>query len=124
MRGLHGYVGAGLVLIAVGCASAPPQSLTTQLARSDASIAQAEQAGAKRGEFPELQLAKDKRAHAQEALVAHKYELSMQLAEQSQVDAQYAGVKAQADQASDSIAEIKRSNDALRAEASRNSPQP
>lgn len=125
MTVLNRYLGVGLTLaIAVGCATAPPQSLTTQLARTDASIAQAEQAGARRGDLPELQLAKEKRGQAQEALVRRKYELSLQLAEQSQVDAQYAGIKSQADQAADSITEVQRSNETLRRETLRNTSPP
>ena len=107
-----------------GCAHAPPQALTTQLARTDASIAQATQSGAPQGGLPELELAKDKRAKAQDALVHRKYDLSMQLAEQAQLDAQYAGIKSQADQAADSVIAVHRSNETLRNEAQRNTPTP
>jgi hypothetical protein len=107
-------------VMSAGCAHAPPQSLTTQLARTDSSIAQAEQSGAPQGGLPELQLAKDKRARAQEALVRRNYDASMQLAQQAQVDAQFASLKAQRDRAMDSAAEVERSNQTLRNETRRN----
>jgi len=113
-----------LVLLVSACAHTPPQSLVTQLARTDASITQAEQSGTPQGGVPELEQAKDKRAKAQDALVHHKYDVSMQFAEQAQVDAQYAGIKSQAAQAANSVAEVRRSNESLRNEAQRNATPP
>lgn len=115
------YLSAGGVcaLLAIGCASGPPRALTSQLASADTSIQQAEQAGAAQGGLVELQQAKDKRAQAQAALHDRKYDLSMQLAQQAQMDAQYASTKAQAKQNMRNAAEADRSNETLREETDR-----
>ena len=65
-------------------------------------------------------MAKDKRARAEDDLSHHHYDESMRLAQQAQLDAQFASRKSQADLAMRSASELKRSNDALRSEASRN----
>jgi hypothetical protein len=105
------------VVTLTGCATTPPQSLTEQLAKTDASIEQARQAGAAKGGLPELQQAIDKRARAQDALEQRHYDIAMRMAQQAQVDAQYASRKSQADQAIRSATELQRSNEALRNEA-------
>jgi hypothetical protein len=110
-------------VLAIGCSSSPPRELTTQLAKTDSSIAQAEQAGAAQGGLAELQQAKDKRASAEEALTDHKYDLSMQLAQQAQVDAQLASNRAQAKQARRSASEVSRSTETLRDETLRNTDE-
>jgi len=112
------------MLALMGCASTPPQSLTQQLAKTDASIEQARQAGAAKGGLPELQQAIDKRARAQDALEQHDYDIAMRMAQQAQVDAQYASRKSQADQAIRSATELQRSNETLRTEAQPTAPPP
>jgi len=107
------------VLVGMGCASKPPQALKDQLARTDSSIQQAEQAGAAQGGLPELQKAKDKRANAQDAMSDHKYDTALQLAQQAQLDAQYASRKSEADRADHSAAEVERGHDALQEETER-----
>jgi len=106
-------------MFALGCASTPPRELTEQIAKTDASIDQARQAGAATGGLPELQMATDKRARAQQELEQHHYDVAMRMAQQAQVDAQYASRKSQADQSIRSAAELQRSNEALRVEAER-----
>jgi hypothetical protein len=108
-----------LAILAIGCASQPPQALTTQLAKTDTSIQQAEQAGAAENGLVELQQAKDKRAEAQKALRAKDYDVALRLAQQAQVDAQYASQKSEAREAEESAVEVQRANDAVRREAER-----
>jgi len=113
-------LGTALMSVAmIGCASTPPRALTEQLAKTDASIEQARQAGAASGGLPELQTATDKRARAQEEIEQHHYDIAMHLAQQAQLDAQFASRKSQADKAISSAAELQRSNEALRVEAER-----
>ena len=69
--------------------------------------------------MPELATATNKRAQAQDALQRGDYDVAMRMAQQAQVDAQYASRKSQADQSIRSAAELQRSNEALRDEASR-----
>lgn len=109
----------GAILFA-GCASGPPPALKSQLTGTDTSIAQAEQSGAAQGALPELQSAKDKRAKAQDAYGDKKWDLSMQLAQEAQVDAQYAASKSQANKAEKSADEVDRATDRLRDETERN----
>jgi hypothetical protein len=116
-----GIASACIALLAIGCASTkPPAALTSQFVGTDTSIAQAEQAGAAQGALPELQSAKDKRASAQQALEEKKYDVAMRLAQQAQVDAQFAARKAQSAQAQKSAEEVDRSTDKLRDETERN----
>lgn len=114
------WIYSTLAAIAItACASTPPQALTEQMAKTDASIEQAQQAGAAKGGLPELATATNKRSQAQDALQRGDYDVAMRMAQQAQVDAQYASRKSQADQSIRSAAELQRSNEALRDEASR-----
>lgn len=106
-------------VFAVSCASEPPRALTTQLAVTDSSIQQAEQGGAADHALPELQMAKDKRGRAQRAFDDKEYDDAMRLAQQAQLDAQYASRKSQAEQNQRSAAEVQRGHDTLRREAER-----
>jgi hypothetical protein len=106
-------------LLATACASGPPEALKIQLASTDTSIQQAEQAGAAQNGLAELQLAKDKRAAAQRALDDKKYDTAIHLAQQAQVDAQYASRKSQTSEISRGAAEIERGHDALQRETDR-----
>ena len=112
------------VAVGVGCASDPPQSLKAQLAQTDTSIVQAEQAGAAQGGLPELQQAKDKRARAHELVKKHDYDEAMQYAQQAQLDAQYASRKSEADRANRTASEVRKGHETLREETERNLEQP
>lgn len=106
--------------VGVGCASDPPQSLKAQLAQTDTSIAQAEQAGAAQSGLTELQQAKDKRAKAQDAVKDHDYDVAMRLAQQAQLDAQYASRKSESERANRTAAEVRKGHETLREETERN----
>jgi hypothetical protein len=111
---------AACTVLAVACASGPPKALEAQLAGTDNSIAQAEQSGAAKGALTELQVAKDKRAKAQDAFDKKDWDVSMRLAQQAQADAAFAAKKAQAGQAQASAVEVDRGTEELRAETERN----
>lgn len=105
---------------AVGaCSTNPPQDVVEQMTRTQASIEQAQQSGAQQGALAELQLAKDKHTSAQQALDKRDYERALHLAQEAQVDAQYAAAKAQAEQAQAAAAQVQDSIRALRQEATR-----
>lgn len=109
-----------ITVIAGGCAYQQPTEVTTQMARADSSIRQAEQSGAEQGALPELQAAKDKFAEAQRALEKKNKEgdaLAIRLAQQAQVDAQYAATKAQSKQQQQAAQEVRSSIEAARQEA-------
>jgi hypothetical protein len=109
--------------LTLGCASGPPRELESQLVGTDTSIAQAEQSGAAQGALPELQIAKDKRARAQQAFDKKDWDLALQLARQAQADAIYASKKAQAEQAHKAALEVDRGTEKLRSETERNLAQ-
>jgi hypothetical protein len=111
---------AACTVFAFACASGPPKELEAQLVGADTSIAQAEQSGAARGALAELQVAKDKRAKAQDALEEKDWDVSMRFAQQAQADAEFAAKKAQAGLAQQSAAEVDRGTEKLRSETERN----
>ncbi len=112
------------ISVATGaCASyRQPSEVTAQMARTESSIKQAEQSGAQLGALPELQSAKDKFADAEKALQKKNKEgdaLAISLAQQAQLDAQYAAAKAQSKQQQQSANEVRSGTDAVRDEAAR-----
>lgn len=111
----------GLIVFAGGCSTNPPADVVAQVTRTETSIAQAEQAGALQGALPELQRAKDKLAAAQQAFGKHDYDVTLRLAQEAQLDAQYAAAKAQTAQAQKAAVDVQQSLDTLRQEASRSS---
>jgi len=107
------------ILSLSACSTNPPQDVVQQMTRTQTSIAQAEQAGAPKGALPEFQQAKDKQANAQQALDKRDYERALHLAQEAQLDAQYAAAKAQSEQAQAAAAEVQNSVRDLRQEAGR-----
>jgi len=118
------YSGLLATVFFLGCATKPPEALKLQLAQTDTSIAQAEQAGAADGSLAELQQAKDKRAGAQAALKERDYDEAMQLAKQAQVDAQFASRKSAAARLQKGADEVERGHDLLRVETERKANEP
>jgi hypothetical protein len=87
------------------------------MARTEASIHQAEQSGAEQGALQELQAARDKFADAQRALEKKNKDgdaEAVKLAQQAQVDAQYAAAKAQANQQQQAAQEVRSSVNTVR----------
>lgn len=112
-------LGAALTALAVsGCAHQPATEITAQMARAQSSIAQAEQSGAQQSALPELQAAKDKFAEAQRALDKKDEQQALRLAQQAQIDAQYAAAKAQTHRQQQAAEEVRSSTDVLRRETS------
>lgn len=109
------------VLLA-GCAG-PGQPPTAEMATAQASIAQAETAGAVQQAPVELLSARDKFGRAQAAVREERYEQARRLAAQAEVDAELAERKARAVKAQAAAQELARSNDLLRQEIERNRRQ-
>jgi hypothetical protein len=116
------WVGGALVFGA--CASQPKQETITQLAKTESSIQQAEQMGALEGALPELQQARDKLAEAQGALQRKQEGSAIRLAQQAQVDAQYAASKAQAAREQRAASEVKQGVNTVRETATDTSSTP
>jgi hypothetical protein len=104
----------GVAIVCGACASQPKQETITQLAKTESSIKQAEQMGAQQGALPELQTARDKLADAQGALQRKQEGQAIRLAQQAQVDAQYAAAKAQTLREQQAAAEVKQGVDTVR----------
>lgn len=109
------------------CAYQRPAEVTAQMARTESALQQAEQAGAQEKALPEYQGAKDKFADAQEALGKNSKagdERAVSLAQQAQVDAQFAAAKAQSARQEEAAREVAEGVDALRQEATRDAASP
>jgi len=109
------------------CAYQRPAEVTAQMARTESALQQAEQAGAQEESLPEYQGARDKFADAQEALKKENKEgdrIALHLAQQAQVDAQFAAAKAQTARQEEAAQEVVDGLDVLRKEASRETGSP
>lgn len=107
---------SAMALLVSACASKPPEDIPLQLERTQTTISQAEKAGANQSALPELQVAKDKFARAQQAMTAKEYDTAREIAKQAQVDAEFALVKTQAAEAQRAAKEAAESNRTLRQE--------
>lgn len=102
------------------CAHEPSVDVRAQLARTENSITQAEQAGAGQGALPDLQAAKDKLADAQAQLDKKSDDgnaRALRLAQQAEVDAQYAAAKSQSQQQRQAAQQLQESIESLRRQA-------
>jgi hypothetical protein len=104
----------GLALICGACASQPKQETITQIAKTESTINQAEQLGAQENALPDLQQARDKLAEAKGAMQRKEDGQAIRLAQQAQVDAQYAAAKAQAEREQKAAAEVKQGVNTVR----------
>lgn len=105
-----------------GCAHQPSAEAVAQVARTQTSIQQAEQAGATQSALQDLQAAKDKLQQAQAALDKKNEKddrRALYLAQQAELDAQYAAAKAQSERQRQAVQEVRQSIESLRQEASR-----
>jgi hypothetical protein len=105
------------VFALAACASTPAPS--AQVAVSTAAVASAGVAGGAEAAPTEMRLARDKLARANAAMVAKDYDLARSLAEEAEVDAQLAGVKARSGQATKAAVEVQDASRALREEMNR-----
>ncbi|WP_139826184.1 DUF4398 domain-containing protein [Derxia lacustris] len=112
---------AALALGLAACAdTAGPKR---QLAVADAAVTHADTPGTQTGAPAELQLAIDKLASAHLAMTSHNYARAGQLADQAEVDAELAEVRAQSSRARKAAQESKDAAGALREELNRNAPR-
>ena len=116
----------GLPLMLQACATYQrSEAVTTQMARTQAVIEQADRSGVAVNALPELQSAKDKYAQARTALEresASGDREALQLARQAEVDAQYATAKAQSDSQQAAARDAQKSVEELRRETERKLP--
>ena len=103
------------------CASTPAP--TDQLAVSTAAVASAGVAGGAEAAPLEMRTARDKLARANTAMADKDYEAARTLAEEAEVDAQLAGVKARAGQSAKAAVEVQDASRALREEINRQPQQ-
>lgn len=111
-------VSSVMALGLVACAS-PGKPPTAELASAQASITQAETAGAVQQAPVELLTAREKFGRAQAAVREEHFEQARRLANQAEVDAELAERKARAVKAQAAAQELARSNDLLRQEIER-----
>ena len=120
-HGLSAFGRPALALLAAlalaSCASTPAPN--AQVAVSTAAVANAGAAGGAEAAPTEMRLARDKLARANAAMVAKDYDLARSLAEEAEVDAQLAGVKARSGRASKAAVEVQDASRVLREEMNR-----
>ncbi|MEO8306665.1 MAG: DUF4398 domain-containing protein [Pseudomonadota bacterium] len=108
------------ILLMQACASyRPTEEVTGQMARTEATIQQAERSGVAVNSLPELQGARDKFAEAKRALEKKSREgdsQALQLAKQAEVDANYATAKARNKTEQNSAREVQNGVAALKDE--------
>lgn len=110
---------AGMALGLAACAS-PGKPPTAELASAQASITQAETAGAVQQAPVELLAAREKFSRAQAAVREERFGRARRLADEAEVDAELAEQKARAVKAQAAAQELARANDLLRREIERN----
>ncbi|MGE0681967.1 MAG: DUF4398 domain-containing protein [Candidatus Binatia bacterium] len=100
-----------------GCSAGRPP--TESLSTAELTVTRAADSGASQYAPLELRIAREKLDGAKRAMTAEEYDRARRLAEQAQVDAQFAETKAQAERARQNAEETRKSIEALRREAER-----
>lgn len=116
-------MGVSFVLLLQACAYNRPAEVTSQMARTEAVLQQAERSGVQEHALNEFQEAKNKYAEAQRAYEKRSEDgdrKAMQLARQAEVDAQYATAKSQTVRQQAAAREVQDGVETLRDEAGRN----
>jgi len=111
------------IVMLQACAYQRPAEVTSQMARTEAVLQQADRSGVQETALSELQEAKNKFAEAQTAYERKSEEgdrKALQLAKQAELDAQYATAKSQAVRQQNSAQEVQDGVETLRNEARRN----
>ncbi|MEO7774450.1 MAG: DUF4398 domain-containing protein [Steroidobacteraceae bacterium] len=114
-------VALGAILAAAalaGCASNGPRP-DEQIARADASVAQAEQAGARQYSGIDYDKARDKAKEARRLADVGKNDSARMLAEQAELDAEFAAAQARAKTLQKAAAEVAAGTQTLREETTR-----
>jgi len=120
------FAATGIAAVAiiglVGCASTAPP--TEQMAVAEASVQRATTTSTSENAGVELRVATAKMASARQAFVSKDYDRARQLAEQADVDAQFAELRAQSARSRKAAQESQDAARALREEISRKSAPP
>lgn len=128
MRTKRIFLTMALPLVALAaCAYQRPEMVTSQMARTEAVLQEAQRNGAQEKALAEFQHARDKFAEAQQELRKDSESgdrTAMRLAKEAEVDAKYASAKAQAERQQEAAREVQQGVDALSDEAQRNAATP
>ena len=120
MRSTFVQVGGLILLSALGTiACSTPREPAQEIGKAELAISSANTSSAPTDAPLELQIAREKMDLAKAALRNDQYVLARRYAEQAQVDAQLAEVKAESETARASARELKETIDVLRDEAER-----
>jgi hypothetical protein len=115
-----GVIAAAMVVLS-GCASNERQAQApNDFADAEASLRQADQAGAQRYASRELNLARQELDQAREAAERGDHELAARLAKQAEVDAELAAATAGNEEMQAAVAEMRAGLQTLRDELQRN----
>ena len=119
-RRLPAIAAAGAIAVTglVGCATEGPPP-TTELAKAQAMVQQADKANAQRYAGADMQRAHEELQTAERLMGEHKYDAARRSAQSAGADANLALAQSAAAEAQASARELERSNDTLRQEATR-----
>lgn len=115
------------IVVLTACAYQRPESVTAQMARTEAVLQEAQRSGAQEKALPEYQHARSKFADAQQELRKDSESgdrSAMRLAKEAEVDAKYASAKAQAERQKEAAQEVQKGVETLSEEAQRNAANP
>jgi hypothetical protein len=113
---------AAAMVVAAGCASVPPP--TDQVAVATAAVAHADMAGAPALAPAEMRVAQDKLVRVNVAMAAKDHRQALWLAQETQLDAELAELKAQSAKAAGAAEAVTQDDRALRDELTRKRQQP
>lgn len=119
--GIKLLIGAVVGLGLTACGTTPPPQ--TELAAAETAVEQAAEADAAEQAPGPFTLAQDKLARAQDAMEQEDYTTARRLAEQAEVDAQFAMAEARSEVAQARAEELRESIRILREEIERQRPQ-
>lgn len=112
----------GSILSLTSCSAAKPP--VAPIAQAELAVEQASQSKASVYAPAALQMAREKMMNAERSMAAKEYTDARYFAEQAIVDAQFAQAKGNASEAQQQEAEVRKTMDALRSEATQSTTQP
>lgn len=116
------FLGIAACAFIAGCASQHLEPPVAEMARAEATIENALQAGAREAAPLELQSAQRHLSRAQQASANEEYQQALWFAEKSEADAELAETKARTERAYETVAELKEGIRVLEDELERQSP--
>ena len=111
--------GGLLIVLTMAACSGGPERPVAEIASAEATIERAEQSGARQFSSADLDMAREKLAEARAASDRGDHAVARRLAEQAEVDAEYAAAAAETERSRDAVKALRSSIQTLRDEIQR-----